>query len=72
VALLGSSAEQLEAIGAGLWANAARRWRGMLKGDAEGQHDIARTDVWLREQGVRNPAAFAGMLVPGPWVPRRG
>ncbi|MFT3839410.1 MAG: protein kinase [Myxococcaceae bacterium] len=72
VALLGSSAEVLEAIGAGLWANAARRWRGMLKGDAEGQQDIARTDAWLREQGVRNPAAFAGMLVPGPWVPRRG
>jgi len=72
VALLGSSAEQLEAIGVGLWANAARRWRGMLKGDAEGQQDIARTDAWLREQGVRNPAAFAGMLVPGPWVPRRG
>ncbi len=71
VALLSSAAEQLEALGVGLWAHAARRWRGLLKGDSDGQQDIDRADRALRDQGVRAPADFAGMLVPGPWVPRR-
>jgi hypothetical protein len=54
-----------DAAGATLLAEAGRRWLGQW---TEGHHDkerCARSNAWMLEQGVRNPARLAHLVVPG-------
>ena len=52
---------QLEAANMPLHLAAARRRLGELRAD----RGTAEGDQWMRDHGIRNPAAFARMLVPG-------
>ena len=42
-----------------------RRRRGALIGGDEGRRLVAEADGWLRNQGIRNPVAWARMYAPG-------
>jgi hypothetical protein len=49
----------------GLFAAAARRRLGLLRGGDEGRTLIERADTWMRAQSVRNPPRMAACLAPG-------
>jgi hypothetical protein len=64
IALLGRTANDLDAVGMSLHATVARRLLGQGIGGAEGESLVSQSDNWMREQRVQNPAAFANMLLP--------
>ena len=63
--LLRVAAEELEAIEMRLYAAAARRRLGQLRGGEQGRGMIVQEDVWMTGQGIKNPARLTAMLVPG-------
>jgi hypothetical protein len=62
---LARAVEIAEAAGAVLLAEAGRYWLGELVGDARGTELRARAEAWMTEQGVKDPARLAFMIVPG-------
>jgi hypothetical protein len=44
---------------------ATQRRRGALMGDEEGRALVATADALMRQRGIKNPARFTAMLVPG-------
>jgi hypothetical protein len=54
-----------EAAGANLLAEAGRRWLGEIVGGSRGEALLARSNGWMAEEGVQNPARLAHMIVPG-------
>jgi len=54
-----------EAAGAHLLAESGRRWLGEIVGGQRGEELRARSNTWMAEQGVQNPARLASMIVPG-------
>ena len=49
----------------GLYAATARRRLGQLVGGDEGPGLVARADSWMLAHGVKNPAKFTNMYMPG-------
>jgi tetratricopeptide (TPR) repeat protein len=54
-----------EASGAILIAESGRRWLGELVGGRRGEEMRARSNGWMAEQGVQNPARLAHLIAPG-------
>ena len=54
-----------EASGAHLLAESGRRWLGEAVGGERGADLVNRSDAWMAEQGVQNPARLAYVIVPG-------
>jgi eukaryotic-like serine/threonine-protein kinase len=54
-----------EAAGANLLAESGRKWLGEIVGGGRGEEFLARSNGWMAEQGVQNPARLAHMIVPG-------
>ena len=54
-----------EAAGAILVAESGRRWMGELIGGRRGEELRARSNGWMANQGVRNPARIAHLYAPG-------
>jgi serine/threonine protein kinase len=54
-----------EAAGAMLVAESGRRWLGELIGGRRGEELRARSNGWMANQGVRNPARIAHLYAPG-------
>jgi hypothetical protein len=59
---LADAATACEAADMHLYAAAARRRLGEVRGDAA---LVTQADEWMRYQGVRNPVRMTGMLAPG-------
>jgi hypothetical protein len=51
------------------YVNAARYQLGLLLGGDEGRDLVGKAQDSMGAQGVRAPARFASMLVPGRWAP---
>jgi hypothetical protein len=62
---LEKAAESLDALDTRLYAHAARRRLGQLRGGEDGTRAIAEADLFLIRQGIRNPARLCQYLVPG-------
>jgi hypothetical protein len=56
---------QLDAVGAGLHAAAARRRLGLLLGGSEGTTMLKEGAAWMAARGIRNPARMTATLLPG-------
>ncbi len=54
-----------EAAGALLLAESGRRWLGELTGGRRGEELRARSNGWMANQGVRDPARIARLFAPG-------
>ncbi len=65
VAALERAVATAEASGALLLAESGRRWLGELVGGHRGEEMRARSDAWMAEQGVQNPARLAHLIAPG-------
>jgi hypothetical protein len=63
--MLGRAVEGLDALELRLYAAAARRRRGVLKGAEEGRALVQAADKWMAEQQIKNPAHLAAVLAPG-------
>jgi hypothetical protein len=50
-----------------LYAAGARHQLGLLLGKGEGADLVREAEERMRDQGIRDPARFASMLVPGVW-----
>jgi hypothetical protein len=48
-----------------LVAESGRRWLGELIGGRRGEELRARSNGWMANQGVRNPARIAHLYAPG-------
>ena len=58
-----------EAAGAVLLAESGRRWLGELAGGRRGEELRARSNGWMAQQGIQNPARLAHLVAPGFRVP---
>jgi hypothetical protein len=54
-----------EAAGAILLAESGRRWLGEIMGGRRGEELRARSNGWMAEQGIQNPARLAHLIAPG-------
>jgi hypothetical protein len=54
-----------EAVGMHLLAESGRRWLGELLGGRRGEELLARSNGWMAEQGVQDPARLAHLITPG-------
>jgi hypothetical protein len=54
-----------ESTGALLIAEAVRRWLGEIVGGRKGEELRARSNGWMADQGVQNPARLAHVYAPG-------
>jgi hypothetical protein len=54
-----------EAAGAMLLAESLRRWLGEIMGGRRGEEIRARSNGWMADQGVQNPARLAHLYAPG-------
>jgi hypothetical protein len=63
--LLADAGDRFESADMGLFAAAARRRLGLLRGGDEGHTLIERADTWMRAQSIRNPPRMAACLAPG-------
>ena len=63
--MLSTGAEQVEAVGAVMYAAAARRSRALLLPINEQRTELAAADAWFTQRGVKNPARFANAILPG-------
>jgi hypothetical protein len=54
-----------EAAGALLLAESGRRWMGEIVGGQRGEEMLTRSNGWMADQGVQNPANLAHLIVPG-------
>ncbi len=65
IALLEQAIAQLDANQMALYAAAARRRLGQVRGGPDGAALVAEAEAWMAAHGVRNSARMAAMLVPG-------
>ena len=65
ITLLERAVATAEAAGAVLLAESGRRWLGELLGGRRGEEMRARSNGWMAQQGVQNPAKLAHLIVPG-------
>jgi len=65
VLALESAVATAEAAGAILVAESGRRWLGELLGGRRGEEMRARSNGWMVEQGIQNPARLAHLIAPG-------
>ncbi len=65
IRLLAAAEPAFERVDMGMMVAAARRLRGTLLGGETGAELVARSDAWMREQGVVAPARFCRMYLPG-------
>jgi hypothetical protein len=65
LATLESAVATAEAAGAILMAESGRRWLGELLGGRRGEEMRARSNGWMAQQGVQNPARLAHLIAPG-------
>ncbi len=63
--LLSTGAEQVDAVGATLYAAAARRCRAQLLSADEGQVEREAADGWFTQRAVKNPGRFVAAILPG-------
>jgi hypothetical protein len=63
--LLERAVAMAEATGALLLAESARRWLGETMGGRRGEELLARSNGWMADQGVQNPARLAHLIAPG-------
>ncbi len=63
--LLSSGAEQIDAVGASLYATAARRARAQLLPPEEKTAALTVADAWFTSRGVKDPSRFSSALLPG-------
>lgn len=61
------AAAGLDAADMALYAAAARRRLGQLRGSREGASIVETADSWMQEQGIRRPAFLCDVLAPGRW-----
>jgi eukaryotic-like serine/threonine-protein kinase len=54
-----------EAAGALLLAESVRRWLGEIVGGRKGNETRARSNGWMADQGIQNPARLAHLYAPG-------
>jgi hypothetical protein len=54
-----------EASGAALIAESVRRWLGEIIGGRRGEEIRARSNGWMADQGVQDPARLAHLYAPG-------
>jgi hypothetical protein len=64
-ARLAEAALALDGLDMALYAAAARRRLGRLRGGAEGRGLVASAEAWMAGQQVANPARMTALLVPG-------
>jgi hypothetical protein len=65
LALLERAVATAEATGSMLLAESARRWLGEIMGGRRGEEICARSNGWMADQGVQNPARLAHVIAPG-------
>ena len=63
--MLSTGAEQVEAVGAVMYAAAARRFRAQLLAPEVRVTELAAADAWFSQRGVKVPAQFAAGILPG-------
>jgi eukaryotic-like serine/threonine-protein kinase len=63
--LLADATERFESADMGLFAAAARRQLGQVRGGDEGRALVERADTWMRSQSIVNPSRMASCLAPG-------
>jgi hypothetical protein len=66
-AALGTAIERADATEMAVFAAAARHQLGLLQGGDEGARLVQEAEETMSARGVRAPARFAAMLVPGRW-----
>jgi hypothetical protein len=71
LALVSAAERSLHAADMELYAAAARRRRGEVLGGNEGQTLVESADLWMGEEGIRNPERMTAMLIPGVWTESR-
>jgi hypothetical protein len=54
-----------EAAGAVLIAESVRRWLGKIIGGRKGEENRGRSNGWMAEQGILDPARLAHLIAPG-------
>jgi hypothetical protein len=62
---LAEAAVALDALDMALYAAAARRRLGRLRGGDEGRALVTGADAWMASQRIANPARMTALLVPG-------
>jgi hypothetical protein len=63
--LLEEAISRFEAEDMGLFAAAAKRRLGELRGGTQGQALVAEADAWMTGRGIVNPARMAATFAPG-------
>jgi eukaryotic-like serine/threonine-protein kinase len=64
-AALSEAAECFAGVEMSLYAAAARRRLGLVRGGEPGRLLVAEADAWMKEQGIRKPELMTRMLAPG-------
>jgi serine/threonine protein kinase len=64
-AVLSEAVERFAGAEMSLYAGAARRRLGLVRGGEPGRQLVAEADAWMREQGIRKPELMTRMLAPG-------
>ena len=63
--VLSEAAERFAGAEMSLYAAAARRRLGLVRGGESGRQLVAEADAWMQEQGIRKPDLMTRMLAPG-------
>ena len=63
--VLSEAAERFAGVEMSLYAAAARRRVGLVRGGESGRQLVAEADAWMQEQGIRKPDLMTRMLAPG-------
>jgi hypothetical protein len=67
VELLLSAEKEFKTTDSLIYATVARRCRGELIGESEGDELIKSADNWMKTETIKNPARLTFMLAPGKW-----
>jgi len=67
VELLLSAEKEFKTTDSLIYATVARRCRGELIGESEGDELIKSADNWMNTETIKNPARLSFMLAPGKW-----
>lgn len=65
IELLSSAVEDFVSVDMSLYAAAARRQMGELRGDDAGRRMVTESDLWMTAQTVKHPQRMTQMLAPG-------
>ena len=63
--MLRDAAVEFDALDMGLFAAAARRRMGELRGGEQGAAIVAAADAWMAGRRIADPARIAALHVPG-------